>query len=574
MTTTFTTVMGDIEMAPGAEGAPTWVASGEGHVSAWVHMPTANPVGCIVIAPPTAREGVVSFRAMRALAIEAASAGFIAIRFTWRGEGDSSGHSADDAVVANWHEDLDSVIDLAADLWPGEIQVIGVRLGAALVSRSTHPRIGQRLLWEPVAGRRFLRQHTALRQMSMPHPVIDERQGTEVIGTRYSPASAAAISSLSVLTDAPDTVVRREDDPETALRLHSVASPEARVPREAIAELIATLRRDRRAPVEPFRTVARIAAHDWDAGITETLVSIGPDHLPGVVTAPANREPLGALVLCAGGAEPKDGPSGLWTIAARQMAARGVVVVRTDRRGVGDAMASDDDREPNPYTQTGVDDAVATLRYARALTDGPLIAAGLCAGAWTLVKASMRVPVDRLVSYNNVAWASPVRTYADYDKTSMLRRIFGCGGESPATTVAPVEAGGHRTGLVRVLRDRVAEHKDTLKSVRDTVRAASPLCVLRVLAQLGLAHYPAPMLESVPSRTRVTLVFGDEDLPAWSAIHGHDGVLAALRHGHQVEVRVEAALDHAMFSDLGRHLALHDLAKVLDSEIGQLNPAR
>jgi pimeloyl-ACP methyl ester carboxylesterase len=83
-------------------------------------------------------------RAARAFALE----GFEAMRFDYRGLGESGGHF-EEATFDTWLDDARECFDYLAEKRPGRIALLGLRAGALVASRLFETRGDALLVWEP-----------------------------------------------------------------------------------------------------------------------------------------------------------------------------------------------------------------------------------------------------------------------------------------------------------------------------------------------------------------------------------------------------------------------------------------
>ncbi len=117
----------------------------------------------VLVCPPVGHEHTRTHRALRVLGESLARAGFHALRFDYRGLGDSWGDSREGSVEG-WCEDIDRALcELHALSGAREIAVVGLRLGATLAVRALGLRVQGRVrvrrlvMWDPVmSGAEFL----------------------------------------------------------------------------------------------------------------------------------------------------------------------------------------------------------------------------------------------------------------------------------------------------------------------------------------------------------------------------------------------------------------------------------
>jgi alpha/beta superfamily hydrolase len=106
----------------------------------------------VVICPPFGQESLRAHRSLRELATRLADAGFPALRFDYRGSGDSAGEP-EEARLEGWVEDVSvAVEEMRESTGEGRVALAGLRLGAAAAVLGAH-RVGgveALVLWEPV----------------------------------------------------------------------------------------------------------------------------------------------------------------------------------------------------------------------------------------------------------------------------------------------------------------------------------------------------------------------------------------------------------------------------------------
>jgi alpha-beta hydrolase superfamily lysophospholipase len=141
----------------------------------------------VLLCPPVGHEHTRSHRALRVLAEALARDGFHALRFDYRGMGDSSGDSAD-GTVERWCDDVDAALGELQELsGAGAVFLVGLRLGASLAVRALarpaprrRPRVRRAVLWDPVvSGAEFLELATCLQAAFVVDPTRfpDESHG-------------------------------------------------------------------------------------------------------------------------------------------------------------------------------------------------------------------------------------------------------------------------------------------------------------------------------------------------------------------------------------------------------------
>lgn len=528
-------------------GEATWLTSGRGSVAAWVHRPEGPAVGTVVLAPPVDREHVISYRAWHLFARELAHSGFVAVRFSFRGDGDSDPLAGDDPVAC-WTQDLRAAVDLASSLLPGvPVSVVGLRIGATVAANTQHEQVGARVLWEPVSGRAYVRGQRALRQMGVEQPVVDPSEGSELAGAFYSPEATASIGRLKAPPrERPE--VRVEPDREAAAKLYAVTTRDAEVPWEALTQIIAAL--PRVEPRQPAGFTATTVAHKVVDGtpIVEQLVEVGPDRLTGILSAPAGDALGVSVAFSAAGAEPKDGPTGLWAQAARRLAARGVMVLRAERRGTGDDLDPAEPREPNPYRDSAVHDTAEMARFLRRHGATSVVGVGVSAGGWLLARASSLARFDGIVMVNNVGWHPEEKSYRNLFRPTPAQLLFG--------QRVPT---GDEHEVPAPTKSALSRLRPLVRRLRDAVVLSVPTPLWALGARFGLTSYPLLLLQRVPRHTRTWIFLGDKDAAHWRRTRGPQSLARLLAEGRDVQVQVEPRIDHSLLARAAREVVVEEL---------------
>lgn len=523
---------------PGVQGCPTWIGGADDHLAAWVHTPASGTAtGVVVIAGPVGRESVITFRALRALAIACARAGLVAVRFAWQGDADSHGLTAETDPAGVWRSDLTRVQQYAAGLLPSHpVTTVGLRLGCAIAARTGS--VEHLISWEPIDGRRQLREQQLLRSVAVqiaPEPGI-----TETPGRHWTSAQAASLRTLRLETE-PGTEVHviTEEDREATERLYAVAPHLSRVPWERIDQIVTMIPRGTPSTVE-FSPAWSVRTSCGGASIIEEFVSV--DGLPGVLTRPAGKPRL-AVVFTSIGGEPRDGGTGLWAQSARELAAAGAASLRCDRTDQGDAYTGVTDGEPNPFNDQGVMDCVSALRAMHRTMPGvPVMAVGACIGMWLFGRAAAHARIDHMVILNPTGWNPRPRHYRKILEGPWLKQYL-----QHLRVDRPLTAGAADTGCTPYHRA-----KRSAKRARLRLLQAMPRRTWTALAGLGVLDDAAVLLGRIPPTTTVEIHVGEDDAPHWRTERGDEAVARLDRRGRAVTSSDERTLDHSLLAHASR----------------------
>lgn len=110
------------------------------------HRAKGSPRGIVVIGGATVAQRERAYRSMVLLARTIAGAGFDAVRFDYRGVGESTGSFAERSLC-DWREDLEAVASIARSWTPRVPMVMmGLRTGALLASQCFARGIGDAML--------------------------------------------------------------------------------------------------------------------------------------------------------------------------------------------------------------------------------------------------------------------------------------------------------------------------------------------------------------------------------------------------------------------------------------------
>lgn len=544
----------------------TWLTTSGRALALRVDEPHARQaVGALVVVPSFGREATVSFRATRALAAQAAAAGFVAYTFDLTGDGDSQDLHRGDDPGRCWAADVTAVVALArAAVGPQlPVHVVGLRLGASILASTPRIGPGHRIYWEPVSGRMFLRTHQLIRTKAVGVGVLPE--GVELDGTHLSDAQAAGVAALKAprqqgsvppTGDEQQDCLRREDDREAGLRIALGAPYFANVPLEAIAQIVAGLPQGSPRSLPPWQGLDSVTVQgSGGSPVIETLCEVGPRRLPAVHTRCPSATPRLGAVFTAMGAEVRSGPGGLWARAARDLAERGVVSLRADRAYLGDDAEPDRACEARPYTDVSVDSVREAIEHLRGdLGTLPIVGVGVCAGAWALLRASAACRLNEVVAINTVHFNPAERVYNE----AFYRHYHG----EQAPALAAGRHGEADPGVAGDPRSRiVARARRLTETVRQDLAIRYPR--LRAMLRPGVpVDHVAPLLRDVPDATRVRFVLGPQEYRIFTGKGGRRALARSGRRAGNVRAEVETLVDHSLFAEAARRRVLHILIDV------------
>jgi alpha-beta hydrolase superfamily lysophospholipase len=432
----------------------------------WLHRPDvgqATDIG-IVLCNPFGYESICSHRSVRAFAEAAAAIGVPALRFDFRGTGDSVDVDLNVDQLEVWSRDVvEAVSELRRQTGVERVCLLGFRLGAllaALAVRKCNGVFAIMAVAPIVSGRRHVKELRTLRMAAMlgsgavhsSNIPADERMVAtpapmEVSGFLLSPATLASLGKidLSALEGFPPLhafVIDGENSQgargwaETLTKsglsviyrsmpgiveMLMTAPQFAVVPQHIIAAMRDWLSSFKPAPLTvvdqltsryvarktgvPTVAVTLPACSGVESTIlTERAVHFGPDAtLFGIVTEPPRGERRRrAVILLNPGVDHHVGASRLYVSFARQWGSRGYVVLRMDLAGIGDSATRLGTQEDDVFPASALDDIRAGINYLRDIYHvGDISLVGLCSGAYHALRAAgAGIHVQRIIMIN------------------------------------------------------------------------------------------------------------------------------------------------------------------------------
>ena len=396
----------------------------------------------VLLCPPFGREDESAHRALRLLAERLAAGGHPVLRFDYPGTGDAAGHAHCLDLVQAWTHAIGAGLDtLKTRSGCAQVAVAGLRLGALLAAGVAAARDDVAAfvaIAPPASGRGFVRELKVLQGASSPIGRADASADLlEAGGHTLTAATRDALSRLDpaklARRPAPHVLlIDREDMPSAAAwaarftALGAAVTHEthdgfvemmldphrSQAPQSMLDATVAWLGRqpscERAAPTDaPGPVPARVA----DGIIEEPVwIPLADARMFAIQSQGAQRtNPNRVVLILNSGAQRRAGPGRLHVMLARRWAARGMVVLRVDLPGLGDAAARQGERDNHVYPPDVSRDLLALMRYVRERWPGVAChALGICSGGYhALQMARERLGVDGAIVLNPLTFDWP-----------------------------------------------------------------------------------------------------------------------------------------------------------------------
>lgn len=404
-----------------------WFGPGNRPRFGWLYRPdrpAPNGVG-VVIVPPFGREDICAHRTLRHLAEDASRAGFVAVRFDLDGTGDSAGDDTDPARIQAWQSSIHDACDLARHAGASQLVLVGVRLGAtlAMLMASERQDITALVAFNAVvSGRAYLRELRAFQAaMNLPPPPqsIAPETGQETSGFLFTEETCAALKTIDLTTlESPPAavacVLERDDMPERKgwpehlwslgidVAVHRIPgyvamTNDPHAGRIAQAFIDACLRcaldlpnTNKSEPLPPDPQPLRSCIGQVVDGVSITERVVAPDGgMFGILTSPDNGHAGRGVLMLNAGAIRHIGSNRIDVPLARQLAASGLQVLRTDLPGIGDSPAHNGEPENVVYGPHCLEDVNRMVTWLHANGTRELLAGGMCSGAYHALRAAI-----------------------------------------------------------------------------------------------------------------------------------------------------------------------------------------
>jgi pimeloyl-ACP methyl ester carboxylesterase len=351
--------------------APTWFGAKSQPLFGWLSYPQDSLVkGGVILALPVGYEARGARRAMRALANSLAENGYVALRFDYRGTGDSSGNFGSTLPNPGWLEDVASAVAYLRECGVNRVSAVGMRLGATLVGlAASHFKLDLSSLvaWDPCeSGRSYLRELRALETLRHENNRSSKDGSVETAEFLFPEEMVNSVQSLNLSQSTPATfadralVISRKHRPlSSSLRAHletgkvefeitdeqealiDVYPFDAVTPANTISRIVTWMSEsEKEASIVPHWSVCAetlLTDTEEERPIVERAIRVGPQHLFAITSEPAGDAFGPWIVLLGGVHEDHTGPSRLWVEIPRRWAAAGLRCVRIDVSGMGES---------------------------------------------------------------------------------------------------------------------------------------------------------------------------------------------------------------------------------------------
>jgi len=427
-----------------------WMGPSERPLLSWVTTPTSGTgsVGVVVV-PPIGYELWSSHRTLRTLAEQLAAQGCTVLRFDYDATGDSAGDQWDPARLATWRRDLGTAAAALRQLGVSSLVLVGLRLGATL-ALTEGPALGADAVvaWAPVVrGRRYVRE---LQLLGVPVPEDPDRPeradamvqaGSVFSGETLRDLGAIDLTALPAPPAPRTLVVDRDDTPPSTPLLDRLAELGAHTDHDVVGGTEGFLDRPTEYAEVAGAVVGRICAwvgpgttagpvpgarptatFAWAGSeLEEEVVRVGDGALVGVATRPPGPA-RATVVWLNSGSEHHVGPGRAWVEYARDLAASDYGSLRVDFSGWGES--PDRGHAPGrPYDAHALEEVHQIVDELHRSARTPVVAAGLCAGAWLALRAAVSSGPDGVIAINpQLYWQPGDPVEADIASETRARR--------------------------------------------------------------------------------------------------------------------------------------------------------
>ncbi|WP_323122770.1 alpha/beta hydrolase [Burkholderia alba] len=580
----------------------------------WLHE--GRTAHGVVLCEPLGHEALWTHKLIRAIAERLADRGLWVLRFHYPSSGDSAG---DDLAPDRFRSSLASIRGairtLRASARLEHLTLVGIRTGAAFALLATAgadeetdepgqaaPDVDALVALAPVVrGRAYLRELSLVQQrwLDTAPPAVRTGHHDEpwlnILGHRYPADLVDALRTVNLC----DAVAAARNLPRTALLADTEygAGPALRgalqargvaVDSEIFDEWSTTLQEGARSrlPLRMLDTLTRWIAGDAPAaaplhaaapeppiafasnGRVERLVRIGPDRLVGMLCEPDEHAPartdVPLLLIANTAANPRSADGRIAVRLARTLARHGISSLRIDVNGIGDSGPhAPDDQSVALYAERTIADVAIAADWLAAHGHRPVVAFGVCSGAYSSLHAAARSPsLAGVIAVNLPRFIWPLGMTLD----DALRQQTN----SARGYLASLR---DRRKWRRLLRER-RDLRPVFGALQRLVVARLRVPAARIAERVGVSPKPGTprglMRELEHRGVRTAFVYGEYD-PGVDELSRHFGSSSrAFKEYRQASVTKIRDLDHSVYGSAAAETVIALCVETLTSWPGKV----
>jgi len=361
---------------------------------------------------------------MRELADALSIAGYIVLRFDYRGTGDSSGDFTESIPDPEWLEDINSAVSYLREGNISNVSVVGMRIGATLAAAATqrYPLdLAGLVLWDPCeSGRSYLRELRALESLRRADFKDENDDSIETSEFLFVATMVKSLTPVNLTKVGPAPfagrvlVIEREERPLTQGLRNRLKSESAdfRVTTEQHALIetypfFATMPTTTSALIVDWflssppsddieanfaprgNTVVEIDQSGRE--IVERALRIGPRDLFGVMTSSQDDGGGPCVVMINGLHEDHTGPSRLWVELSRRWARNGIRCLRVDVSGLGESPRGPNDPPLEAYDPLWPGEVTSLGSALDPDHPSRVVFVGTCSGAYLALEGALNL---------------------------------------------------------------------------------------------------------------------------------------------------------------------------------------
>ncbi len=404
-------------------------------VLAWYHAPQgAMRSNAIVFCPTFGHEYMVSYRAMRKLAIRLAAAGFPVVRLDYAGTGDAFDAPQQAYALDLWRQNIrDAIVFVKERTGLTQVSLLGLRLGALIAADIARELdVASLVLIAPAMnGRMFVRELQSLHMIKAKENLAPEKMDNDEAIGYHLPAelrehmSSLDLTKMNGLRTSQVLVLTRDDglgheakviknleaqglaveryDGEGYAKLMSFDSALSEVPTRMWEKVVDWFDLHYPGTVQALESKTELRQAAAAEQFVERIRII--NGMVALVTSPQEgvRKERPVLVMSNVGANHRAANHRLYVRIARHLAAHGFTVVRFDKRGLGDSPAQAPELDNQIYAVEGIDDTIRIMDAIEAeFGTEKFMLAGICSGAYFAYKVANKDPRVQGVSLINI----------------------------------------------------------------------------------------------------------------------------------------------------------------------------